>query len=67
VHEKYKKFQCMNPSCDFAFWKIMGGRQIEPDEADTLLTNREVGPLEGFAARWAGLSPRSSSSTTPTR
>ena len=28
VHEKYKKFQWQ--SCDFAFWKIMGGRQIEP-------------------------------------
>ena len=51
VHEKYKKFQCMNPSCDFAFWKIMGGRQIEPQEADTLIKEREVGPLEGFRSK----------------
>ncbi len=51
VHEKYKKFQCMNPSCDFAFWKIMGGRQIEPAEADTLIRQREVGPLEGFRSK----------------
>jgi DNA topoisomerase-3 len=51
VHEKYKKFQCMNPKCDFAFWKIMGGRQIEPAEADTLLATREVGPLEGFRSK----------------
>jgi DNA topoisomerase-3 len=51
VHEKYKKFQCMNPSCDFAFWKIMGGRQIEPQEADTLIAERTVGPLEGFRSK----------------
>src|SRR5690242_3164228 len=30
VHEKYRKFQCMNPDCDFGFWKIMGGRQLDP-------------------------------------
>jgi DNA topoisomerase-3 len=51
VHEKYKKFQCMNPSCDFAFWKILGGRQLEPHEADVLLKAREVGPLEGFRSK----------------
>ena len=51
VHEKYKKFQCMNPKCDFAFWKIMGGRQIEPHEADVLLKEREIGPLEGFRSK----------------
>jgi DNA topoisomerase-3 len=51
VHEKYKKFQCTNASCDFAFWKIMGGRQIEPAEADTLIRTREVGPLEGFRSK----------------
>ena len=27
----------MNPKCDFAFWKIMGGRQLEPHEADALI------------------------------
>ncbi len=51
VHEKYKKFQCMNPTCDFAFWKIMGGRQIEPQEAETLIEAREVGPLDGFRSK----------------
>ncbi|MEP7062591.1 MAG: DNA topoisomerase III [Betaproteobacteria bacterium] len=49
VHEQYKKFQCIN--CDFGFWKIMGGRQLEPVEAEDLLANREVGPLEGFRSR----------------
>jgi DNA topoisomerase-3 len=49
VHENYKKFQCQ--SCDFGFWKIMGGRQLEDAEAETLLRERRVGPLEGFRSR----------------
>ncbi|HZQ60818.1 MAG TPA: DNA topoisomerase, partial [Casimicrobiaceae bacterium] len=49
VHEKYKKFQCQQ--CDFGFWKIMGGRQLSADEAQTLLRERTVGPLEGFRSR----------------
>ena len=51
VHEKYKKFQCVSPSCDFGFWKILGGRQLEPAEAEALIREREVGPLEGFRSR----------------
>ncbi len=49
VHENYKKFQCQ--SCAFGFWKILGGRQLEVPEADTLLRDRQVGPLEGFRSR----------------
>jgi len=49
IHEKYKKFQCQR--CDFGFWKIMGGRQLELAEADTLLREKRVGPLEGFRSR----------------
>ena len=49
VHERYKKFQCVD--CDFGFWKIMGGRQIAPAEAETLLTERSIGPLDGFRSR----------------
>jgi DNA topoisomerase-3 len=49
VHEKYKRFQCVE--CDFGFWKIMGGRQLDPAEADTLLSTREVGPLDGFRSK----------------
>ena len=51
VHEKYKKFQCTNPACDFAFWKILGGRQLEPHEADALIKDREIGPLDGFRSK----------------
>jgi DNA topoisomerase-3 len=49
VREQYKKFLCANG--DFGFWKIMGGRQLEPAEAETLITHREVGPLDGFRSR----------------
>src|SRR5215468_2943400 len=49
VHEKYRKFQCQ--SCDFEMWKIVAGRQLEIPEAEALLAQREVGPLEGFRSR----------------
>lgn len=49
MHEKYKKFQCQ--SCDFGIWKIIAGRQLEIPEAEALLTDRAVGPLEGFRSK----------------
>ena len=47
--EKYKKFQCQ--SCDVGLWKIIAGRQLEIPEAEALLTERAVGPLEGFRSK----------------
>lgn len=49
VHENYKKFQCQ--ACDFGFWKILAGRQLEPAEADALIAKREIGPLDGFRSK----------------
>ena len=49
IHENYKKFACMK--CDFAFWKILAGRQLEASEAEALIATREIGPLEGFRSR----------------
>jgi len=49
VHENYKKFQC--DKCDFGMWKIIAGRQLEIPEAETLLSTRTVGPLEGFRSK----------------
>ncbi|TXH01498.1 MAG: DNA topoisomerase III [Rhodocyclaceae bacterium] len=46
IRETYKKFQC--GSCDYSLWKIVAGRQYEPAEIETLLTERQVGPLTGF-------------------
>lgn len=49
VHENYKKFQCQK--CDWALWKIVSGRQFEPDEIEELIARRQVGPLLGFRSR----------------
>lgn len=46
IRETYKKFQCSD--CDYSLWKIVAGRQYEPAEIETLLTERHVGPLTGF-------------------
>ena len=46
IRETYKKFQC--GGCDYSLWKIVAGRQFEPAEIDTLLTDKQIGPLTGF-------------------
>jgi DNA topoisomerase-3 len=53
LHETYKKFQCQK--CDFSLWKIIAGRQFAVEEMETLLTQREVGPLQGFRSRMGRL------------
>ncbi len=49
VKENYKKFQCQQ--CDFALWKIIAGRQLEPAEVETLIEKKSLGPLQGFRSR----------------
>jgi DNA topoisomerase-3 len=49
IHENYKKFQCQK--CEFGLWKILSGRQLEPEEIETLITRRQVGPLHGFRSK----------------
>ena len=49
IHENYKKFQCNQ--CDFALWKIAAGRQFESQEIETLITQKQVGPLQGFRSK----------------
>ena len=46
IRENYKKFQC--GGCDYSLWKIVAGRQFEPSEIDTLITEKQIGPLIGF-------------------
>ncbi len=53
LHETYKKFQCQQ--CDFALWKILAGRQFEIEEMETLISQREVGPLLGFRSKMGRL------------
>ena len=49
MQENYKKFQCKK--CDYALWKVVAGRQYEPEEVDELLSKRVVGPLQGFRSK----------------
>jgi DNA topoisomerase-3 len=51
IKENYKKFQCTNPSCDFSLWRIVASRQMEPQEIEELITNKKVGPLQGFKSK----------------
>ena len=49
IHESYKLFQCQ--SCDWSLYKIILGRQFEPEEVETLLRSGKVGPLQGFRSK----------------
>ena len=49
VKETYKTYQCTK--CDFSMWKIIASRQLELHEADELLREKKVGPLQGFKNR----------------
>ena len=51
VKENYRRFSCSNAECDFDFGKAMGGRFFELEEADELLTERTIGPLQGFRSK----------------
>ncbi len=49
VHENYKKFQCQK--CDWNMWKTILGRAFELHEVETLLREKQVGPLQGFRSK----------------
>ena len=49
IQENYKKFQCKK--CDYSLWKVVAGRQYEPEEVDELLAKGVVGPLQGFRSK----------------
>ncbi len=49
VKENYKRFACIQ--CDFSITKIPGSRQLEVLEAETLISERTIGPLQGFRSR----------------
>jgi DNA topoisomerase III len=51
IKENYRKFQCTNPSCDFALWKSAAGRLFEAKEIDELIAKKQVGPLQGFRSK----------------
>ncbi len=49
IVENYKKFQCSK--CDFFIWKIIAGRQFDINEVEKLITERQIGPLDGFRSK----------------
>ncbi len=49
VKENYRRFACSQ--CEFSMSKVPGGRQFEVTEVEELLTNRTIGPLQGFRSK----------------
>ena len=49
LKEEYRVFRC--PSCDYVFWKSLAGRTFDPEEIKTLLTEKRIGPLDGFRSK----------------
>jgi DNA topoisomerase-3 len=49
VKENYRRFACTK--CEFSMSKTPAGRQFEIPEVEELLTNRTIGPLQGFRSK----------------
>jgi DNA topoisomerase-3 len=49
VLERYRDFKCQK--CEFAVRKIISGRMFEPAEVETLIREKQVGPLQGFRSK----------------
>nr|MDQ3622984.1 DNA topoisomerase [Verrucomicrobiota bacterium] len=49
--ESFKAYECVNPECKLIIWKNMSGREFEREEVARLLTEKRVGPLEGFRSK----------------
>ena len=49
IQENYRKFKCTN--CDFSIWKVVSSREFAPEEIETLIEKKSVGPLTGFRSR----------------
>jgi len=57
VKENYRRYACIGKAagngegCGFSFGKSPGGRIFETQEAEQLLRERRMGPLEGFRSK----------------
>ena len=49
VKENYRRYACT--SCDFSIGKHPGGRTFEPEEVETLITDKRIGPMQGFISK----------------
>ncbi|MCW5654978.1 DNA topoisomerase III [Hydrogenophaga sp.] len=56
VKENYRRYACTgqdggSEGCGFSFGKSPAGRTFEPQEAEALLRDKHIGPLEGFRSK----------------
>ena len=51
IIERFKSFTCTNEECDFTIWKTIAGRLLSREEFETLVRDKQVGPLGGFRSR----------------
>jgi DNA topoisomerase III len=56
VKENYRRYTCtgadgQSEGCGFSFGKSPAGRTFEPQEAETLLADKKIGPLDGFRSK----------------
>jgi DNA topoisomerase-3 len=51
IRERYRQYQCVKEGCDFAMWKTLCGRMFEPEEIEKLITEKQIGPLQGFRSK----------------
>jgi len=49
--ETFRTYECANAQCKLTLWKTMAGREFEREEVLKLLTEKKVGPLEGFRSK----------------
>jgi DNA topoisomerase-3 len=49
LKEDYRTYHCDN--CGYRLFKNIASRQLSPDEVSALVTNRKVGPLNGFRSK----------------
>ncbi len=50
--ETFKSYKCSDPKCEFIVWKTVASRELERSEVMKLLTEGQVGPLEGFRSKF---------------
>src|SRR4029450_11584979 len=51
IIERFKSFPCTNEDCDFTIWKTIAGRLLSREEFETLVRDKQIGPLAGFRSR----------------
>jgi len=51
IIERFKSFACTNEECGFTIWKTIAGRLLSREEFETLVGEKQVGPLSGFRSR----------------